>query len=144
MAITVTIIKKRDLPIRPYAVASIALDASYPTGGEVLTAANFGFDNTVDMVICGPALASSNFLQAAFDPTTSKLQVFYPVGGTAAAPTTVAQPVATVVPDAGATTMTGSAAKPTLTATTTPGAGKEVGSTADLSAFTIYCIAFGS
>lgn len=127
----------------PTKLFSVLLDNSYPAGGYPVSISDVGLKTAVDMLVLGPALAGANFLIAAYDPTTGKIRVFNPVGGTAASPATIAQPVATVVPDAGATTMTGSSAKPTLTATSTPGAGKEVATGADLSAFTIYGYALG-
>jgi hypothetical protein len=144
---------------------------SYSTGGVAYTAANFGFDFSADFVIIGTV---SGGLIAVWDRANSKIKLFYPTGG-ASAPGSLSAPAAaapalsgapaigtiaaTVTPDAGATTMTGSAAKPTLNAVVsgapaigslaaaapalTAGIGKEVAASTDVSSITIECLAFG-
>lgn len=124
--------------------ATITLDSSYPAGGYPLSAADL---NALELsgvraALFGPALSGGNLLILAWDEATDRIRAFYPTGGTQASPATPAQPAATVTPDAGAVTMTGSAAKPTLTATTTPGAGKEVPTGANLTGYVSHAILF--
>ena len=144
MALTFTAVQgPQPFGARRMAIYDVLFDSSYPTGGEAVTADDFGLSQAIDTMFPAVGVASGNALLFAYDATNKKIMAFYPTGGTEAGPTTVAQPVATVVPDAGAVTMTGSAAKPTLTATATPGAAKEVGSAANLSGFTVRFMVFG-
>ena len=55
-------------------VADVTLDSSYPTGGEALTAQQFGL-TTLDFVLCSP---SGGYI-AEFDHANSKIKVFTPV-----------------------------------------------------------------
>lgn len=118
-------------------VADVTMDSSYASAGEPITPSAFGL-SAIHYVAASSAVdGSGNFLLFGWDATNSKLRAFYPSGGGAASPAAVAQPVSSVVPDTGSTTMTGSVAKPVLTATKTPGAGKEVLATTDLSGFVV-------
>lgn len=163
---------------------------SYSTGGVAYTAANFGFDFNVDFVVISTV---SGGLIGVWDRANAKIKLFYPTGG-ASAPASLLAPAAaapalsgsmtagsltgapalgtiaaTVTPDAGSTTMTGSAAKPTLNAVVsgapaigtlaqgapgigtlaaaapalTAGIGKEVAASTDVSSITIECMAIG-
>ncbi len=148
MAAVITNLVKRGalggLPNPGQVEFDIALDASYPAGGYPIAPATGGFANDLDFVSPGMALNGINLLIPVWDEATNTLRLFYPTGGTAASPSAPAQPVATVTPDAGAVTMTGSAAKPTLTAVTTPGAGKEVPTGAVLTGYSVHCRAWGT
>lgn len=116
-------------------VVDITFDASYPAGGEAISADDVGLSQVIDTMLPAVAVASSNFLNVAYNPATGKLMAYYPTGGSVAAPTTVAQPVG----NTGATAVTSSVA----TLPIVPGAGKEVGNGADLSAFKVRVIAIG-
>lgn len=146
MAVTVTINKREAVGRARYRSGTIDFDASYPTGGESLSAADLGL-GSVDLCLLAPASG----LMFEYDHTNSKVKALYPTGG-AAAPATRVAPVAAaptasganaVVP-AGATAVTSTAAQPTLTITQptitapalTAGIGLEVGNTTDLSAVT--------
>jgi hypothetical protein len=109
---------------------------SYPAGGEVIANTDVGLSGPIDMILFGPALSSTFALLAAYDPTTAKVRFFYPSGGATAAPATPAAPLIT----AGGTAVTGSTAAGPFT----PGGGKEVPTGADLSAVTVYGVAFGA
>jgi hypothetical protein len=170
--------------------ASLTGPTSYTTGGIAYTPQNFGLDYNVDAVVIS---SCSGGLIAIWDRANKKIKLFYPTGG-ASAPSTVTAPVAaapalsgapaigtlaaaapaigthagTVTPDAGSTTMTGSAAKPTLSVTfsgalaapvlsgapaigtlaaaapaLTGGQGIEVAASTDVSSIVIETIAFG-
>lgn len=131
---------------------------SYTTGGIAYTPSTFGLDYNVDAIVIQSV---SGGMLGRWDRANKKILLFYPTGG-ASTPATVTAPVAaapalgtlaaTVTPDAGATTMTGSAAKPTLNAVfsgtpaapaLTAGIGKEVAASTDVSSITIEVLAFG-
>ncbi len=111
----------------------VTFDNSYPAGGYSVTPANVGYVN--DVRGCTPQVIphASGVILAAWDEATNKIRFYNPTGGTQVSPATPAQPVAVVTPDAGAISLTGSVAKPALTAVVTPGLGKEVPTGADLS-----------
>ena len=136
------------------------LDNSYVAGGYALPPGDFGMSG-IFHAVCS-ITPTTNKLAAEYDPTTGKMKVFYTTGGSAASPAAVAQPAVaapgagtfavTTTPDAGATQLTGSAAKPALAGVlsgalaapaSNPGAGKEVLAATDLSAFTVRVTAFG-
>jgi hypothetical protein len=62
----------------------VAFDSSYPTGGEAVTASNFGL-NRLDVLHIAGATALGNL--AVWDGTNSKIKVFCPVTGVEAADT---------------------------------------------------------
>ena len=142
------------------AMYDLTFDASYASGGESITAAELGLKKLLGMLFLGGNAASGK-LHYAFDTANSKILAWCPTGG-ASAPTSLAAPAAaapgvgtftvTTTPDAGATTMTGSAAKPALVGVITGalaapaltgGQAIEMGATADLSTITIRILAFG-
>lgn len=110
----------------------VTLDDSYPAGGEAITAAAVGLSKIVKARIVGANAAAGRLLWY-WDPTNGKLMAFYPTGGDAVSPAALADPAVATTPDAGATNLTGSAAKPTLAGVVTPGRGKEVKAATDLS-----------
>lgn len=116
---------------------SLTGPTSYTTGGISYTPQLFGFDFNVDFLVIG---STSNGMLGTWDRANSKIKLRYPTGG-ASAPGSLGAPAvaapslsgaltagslsgapslgtiaATVTPDSGSTTMTGSAAKPTLSA----------------------------
>jgi len=59
---------------RKFSTGTIAFDASYPTDGEAVTAANLGFGTTIDSLqVIGGTLG----YVADFDKTASKIRVYY-------------------------------------------------------------------
>jgi len=135
MALTVTI-NKTDTVGRYLKVktGTITFDSSYPTGGESLSKSDLGFSSSVETFVASP----NGGLVFEYDFTNSKLEAFYPSGGSAT-PASLAAPAVTV--PSGATAVTSSAAQPNLVETA--GVAKEVGNTTDLSTITTYFIAFG-
>jgi len=135
MALTVTI-NKTDTVGRYLKVktGTITFDSSYPTGGESLSKSDLGFSTSVETFVASP----NGGLVFEYDFTNSKLEAFYPSGGSAT-PASLAAPAVTV--HSGATAVTSSAAQPNLVETA--GVAKEVGNTTDLSTITTYFIAFG-
>lgn len=119
----------------------LTLDNSYAAGGIAIPAATIGFTKIVKVIEVGGNVASTGVLFA-WDTTNGKLVVYYPSGG-AAAPAAVAAPIVVTTPDAGATTMTGSAAKPALSGVVTAGLGKEVANATDLSSITVRLKFYG-
>jgi hypothetical protein len=119
----------------------VTLDTSYPTGGTTITPANVGM-RTIHSAECVGGNAASKVLMYAFDTTTTpgsaKLLCLFPSGGGAAAPTTVVDPALT----GGAVAVTSAAANGA--ADLTPGQGKEVGNTANLSALVVRIRFYGN
>lgn len=121
-----------------YWAGTITFDDSYPTGGEAITAANFGFSSTIYVL----ELGKDDGLMFQFDRTNSTIMAYFPTGG-ASSPTTVGAPTATATLPSGTTTVTSSSANPTPTVTLVAGAGKECGSGCNLSAVIIQVFALG-
>lgn len=140
MALTFTKQKEGVAGDLRYWTGTITFDSSYPSDGEAVTAANFGFGSTIYILDIG----SDDGLMFQFDRTNLKIKVLYPTGGGAAAPTTVGQPSSAGTTAAGGSTIQGSAVSAaSVTVTMTPGAAKEVGDTADLSAVIAQVFALG-
>jgi hypothetical protein len=137
-------------------ITKCVLDNAYPVAGyDVSNPANFGLssfqvnqtgDAFVDPVVVDDAGTMK------FNIRSLKLLGFYPTGGSVASPTVLAAPstasvVVTTTPDAGATGLTGSAAKPALvgvnTGGLTPGLAKALANNTDLSTITVYIEAVG-
>lgn len=156
-----TTIAKVDKPTRPYTILDFTGSTSYPALGEPVAPSDFGF-TTLDHILPGIAISGAFILDVVYDPTNSSLRFYYPTGGATAAPAVAAAPVSaapgtgtfvvTTTPDAGAVAVTGSAAKPALVGVitgalapgaVTPGAGKEVPTTMDISGFKVRLLAFG-
>lgn len=114
-------------------VADVQFDSSYPTGGEPLSAGDLGFPPGTKVVQL-TAIANAGLLFE-YDYVNSKLKAFYPTGGATAAPTGVS--TAPQVSSGASTASAVSATTPALT----PGVGKEVGNTADLSTITVRTVA---
>ncbi len=131
MALTFTKQKEGVAGDLRYWSGTILFDSSYPTGGEAITAANFGFGSTIYILSMNP----NGGVVPEFDKTNSKIKAYYPTGGATTAPSTLAAPLVT----AGSTTVTSTSATGVLT----PGIGKDVGSTADLSTITFQVFALG-
>ena len=123
-------------------------DNAYPVAGyDVSNAASFGLKqfglNDAGTAFIDPVVTGVNQKGVLAEIIALKLLLTYPVGGTATSPTTPAQPVVVTTPDAGATGLTGSAAKPALTAVTTPGQGKAFADASDASGLTFFVDAVG-
>lgn len=85
MAATVTI-RKRTKYLGMYAViADVALDSSYPTGGEAVTASQFGLQ-ALQFVL--PSTAAGYMFE--FDHTNGKIKAVAPTSAAAGAGTEVA------------------------------------------------------
>jgi hypothetical protein len=140
MALTSTLVN-RLLPGDLYRFRHlVTFDNSYATGGESLTAAILGISRIVDVEVV-PSVGLAGLI-CYWDRPNAKLQLFHPSGGSAA-PATLVAPTVVTTPDAGGTTMTGSAAKPALSGVVTAGIGKEVASTTDCSTITVEIIVYG-
>lgn len=80
MAVTVTIVDSYVIGDRKEVIADIVFDASYPAGGEAVTAADFGFDLEITHVACGLARdpdAVDNAVALDFDSAASKVVAFW-------------------------------------------------------------------
>jgi hypothetical protein len=135
MALTFTKQKEGVVGDLRYWAGTITFDASYPTGGEAIVAGDFLFASTIFLL----QLGTDDGVFCQFDRANSKIMVFFPTGGTAAAPTTVTTPSGAIASGTSAINAPGLNA----TAAITPGAGKEVGSTCDLSAVIVQVFALG-
>lgn len=77
MSLTIT---NKNVPILPAAglrlvFSTIDFDSSYPTGGEAVTAANFGLSTILAIIPAGTD-DSANAYRMSFDKTNSKLLVY--------------------------------------------------------------------
>lgn len=80
MAVTVTIIDSYVVGDRKEVIADIVFDASYPAGGEAVTAADFGFDLEITHVACGLARdpdTADNAVALDFDSAASAIVAFW-------------------------------------------------------------------
>lgn len=116
-----------------YWAGSILLDNSYPTGGYAITATNFLFGSTTYLLNVG----ESQGIVPEWDRTNSKIKMMYPTGGTAASPAAIAAGFGTIAGGASAQSTS------SLTIALTPGQGKEVANTTDLSTITLQAFALG-
>lgn len=135
MALTFTSQKEGVAGDLRYWSGTILFDSSYPTGGEAITAANFGFGSTIFMLSLNP----NGGVIPEFDRTNLKILVRFSGGGAGTSPTTLANQSVTLA--SGSTTVTSTSANPAITMT--PGIGVEVGSTANLSTVTFQVFALG-
>lgn len=104
---------------------TINLGSSYNTGGMAVTAANFEFPGTIAELDLGP----TGGLIFEWDKTNGKVKAYYPTGGATASPAATGDPKVST----GASTASAvNATSPALT----PGLGKEVAASTDLSAST--------
>lgn len=58
-----------------YWIGTVAFDNSYPTGGEAVTASDFGFDVTLNAVVVGSQSSLVPTKVVSFDPSTVKLVI---------------------------------------------------------------------
>ena len=72
MALTIDEVTSWSIGDRRAVIANVDFDASYPTGGESLTAADLGFSLSVDLVLAEPQTG----LIFEYDRTNSKLLAF--------------------------------------------------------------------
>lgn len=107
-------------------------DASYPTGGYPVTAANFGLTDVVAVVV----QAGPSGLLFEYDYANQKLVIRYPTGSSLASPAAIGDPII----NAGGTTVTGSAATGPIAA----GRGKELANATNCAAVTARLVAWGS
>lgn len=132
-------------------VADVAMDSSYPTGGEALTAQQFGL-SVLNFVLPSPA---AGYLFE-FDHTNNKLKAFTPTGShthklrtgsTAAADATSGALAEVAAGTESAARLMGTAIdadyEVILEGTGTKVAASEVANTTDLSAVTVRVIAIG-
>lgn len=77
MALSFAVRANYKLGNRTQKVVDVTFDNSYPTGGEAVTAANFGL-RKIDNIICNPALSSdkTTAVMVGFDATNSKLVTY--------------------------------------------------------------------
>jgi hypothetical protein len=132
-------------------LARAVLPSSYPhTAGIVLAASDFGFTafstdtvgNTVDPIVLN--VTGTGDLKSLVGSIVAKvLRIFHTTGGTTTGAAANSAPVTTTTPDAGATGLTGSAAKPALVGVCSAGIGKEIADTLDVSGVTVTIMAFG-
>lgn len=146
MAVTVTQKARHKFGNGYQIVSDVVLDNSYPTGGEAITAQQFGL-TVLEFVLPSP---SGGYLFE-FDHTNSKLKAFNP---RAAIANTLAVTTPALSHAAGATAVTSSAATVpdhaagaactvTGVAGVAAGPGAEVANATDLSAVTVRVIAIG-
>lgn len=77
MALTISQIRRTVWGDHRAVTATVTFDASYPTGGESLTAANLGLVGIEAVIPAGPARsATPEALPVSFDLTNSKLLAF--------------------------------------------------------------------
>lgn len=148
MSVTATVLSRRDLGGGLKSVRiSLLLDNAYPVAGYSLTASLFGLSyfepNKAGTALLDPVVNRVSGAIVLARVSALKLLLSYPSGGGAASPTTIASPGVVTTPDAGATTMTGSAAKPALAGVVTPGSGKDFADASDASAVTVILTATG-
>lgn len=72
MALTIDVIKRVALPAGKAVVADVTFDATYPAGGESLTAADLGFTSLEALL----ASESTGTHMVVYDYTNSKLRLF--------------------------------------------------------------------
>ena len=147
MALTITDKALRKLGNAYAVVADVTFGASYPTGGESLTPAQFGL-SVIDLML----IETSTGYLFQYDYTNSKLKAFYPraaVAGTLAVATPALAHTATGSTPVLATdaTMPDHAAGVACTITGNPavaaGAGAEVTNKTDLHTITARVMAIG-
>jgi hypothetical protein len=115
-----------------YVSGSLAYDSSYPTGGESFAPTDVGL-SSFDLVLCSPTKG----VIFEYDYANSKLKAVFPTGGGGTPASALA------VPKVSSGSSSASAVDAT-TPTITPGVGKEVASTQNLSTLTgVKFVAFG-
>lgn len=78
MTIAVSIIKSSAVENSKFVSANVTLDSSYPTGGEVVAASDFGLTG-IHQIICGnPPLGG---FAASYDPINRKIKLFQSTTG---------------------------------------------------------------
>ena len=112
-----------------HVTVDFTFDASYPAGGEALAARDFMMTTIKEVMVVGGNAAAGRLLFH-YDTTNKKLMCLYPTGGVTASPAALADPFA-VASAVGADTIT---IDPIAI---TPGRGKEVVDTTDLSTITV-------
>ncbi|MHB9144724.1 MAG: hypothetical protein ACYC5Y_05235 [Symbiobacteriia bacterium] len=146
MAAIISALARRKFGNGYLVVADVQMDNAYPTGGEPVTAQQFGL-TVLDFVLPSPA---SGYL-AEYDHTNNKLKAFNP---RAAIASTLAVTTPALAHAAGATAVTstaatvpdhaaGAACAIAGVAGVAAGPGAEVANGADLSAVTFRVIALG-
>lgn len=86
MALTLTKISAYTAGNKRFRVYDVTFDASYPTGGESLTAANVNLRRIEELIVHGPSTATRGGTTGAlptYDYTNAKLQLFWGNAGTA-------------------------------------------------------------
>lgn len=115
--------------------ATFLFDASYPSGGETLNASDFMMKVIKGVEIVGKNAAAGRMMFS-YDTANKKLMCFYPTGGATAAPGALADPISTT---GAATASAVDATQPNIT----PGRGKEVLATTDLSSLSVELLVRG-
>lgn len=114
-------------------VADCQFDSSYASSGESLTAADLGFPTSHSIVHLNAHPTGGLIFE--YDYSAKKLKAFYPTGG---ATTPGAGSILTPIVTTGAST---ASAVDATTPNITPGKGKEVANTTDLSTITVRVFA---
>ena len=74
MALTLTKTADGVMGDRRYWIGVVAFDASYPTGGEAIAAADLGFENQIDAVLAGGSDQAT--FRPVWDPSAGTLMLF--------------------------------------------------------------------
>jgi hypothetical protein len=126
-------------------IVDVTLDTSYVAGGYAINARDVGLGTLLGGLILGGNAAGGRVLPwldhanaAGEEKTSVKLMLYFPSGGGAASPTSLTDPAIT----SGAVAVTSAAANGA--ADLTPGQGKEVGATANVSSLRYRILFFGS
>lgn len=130
MALTASLKQRSVFGDKQVRFVDVTFDSSYPTGGETLAASLVDL-NKIEFVLAAPAAG----LVFEYDHANDKLKAIFPSGGVDAAPTSLSAPTITGT----GTAVTGATAAGEFT----PGIGKEVGNTADLSSVTTRVLVVG-
>lgn len=140
MAATVSIKQYLNLGAANGRIVQVTMDASYPTGGYAITKTQLGLGSTIYFVMPANAMDSTGarLYEAVWDYANSKLKLFYPQGGGG---TFTNDGSGTGSIPAGATTVTSTAAQPTVGINTAPG--REVQNGANLTGVTCQMLVIG-
>jgi hypothetical protein len=74
MAITVTVVDRMKMQPKRAVIADVAFDDSYPTGGEAITAANFGLVSLSHIIFIDPSIGADK--RVVHDRANGKLMIY--------------------------------------------------------------------
>jgi hypothetical protein len=140
LAITHLLRKRLNLAGLKAVFAKVTFDNAYAAGGLALDPTKLGLTT----IFAVQPIASAQGAIPVWDFDNKKLMLFWPSGGGAVSPAAPADPGVVTTPDAGATNLTGSAAKPALAGVVTPGRGKEFAAASDASTITVEVLVYGN